>query len=99
MQYFYPTIRSYGGYLVYCVFVILFIIFVYTVTDFSAAVKGRGVKFCTHVRLLSGMSFSHFSDFGSRGVTAAALLYRNRSGGSRNWVPWLGGHSELGAAA
>jgi len=43
-------------------------------------------------------------NFGSRGVTARRHysrdeVYRSRSGSdSRNWVPWLGGHSELGAA-
>jgi len=37
-------------------------LFVCTVTDFSAAEKDRGVKFCVHVRLLSGMSFSHFGE-------------------------------------
>jgi len=37
-------------------------LFVCTVTDFSAAEKVRGVKFCVRVRLLSGMSFSHFGE-------------------------------------
>jgi len=46
-----------GGYLVYC----LFVFFVCTVTDFSAAEKDSGVKLCMLVRLLSAMSFSHFS--------------------------------------
>jgi len=48
------------GYLVYCVFVCLF--FVCTVTDFSAAEKARGVKFCVHVGLLSGQVFSPFGE-------------------------------------
>jgi len=30
------------------------------VTDFSAAEKDRGVKFCTRVGLLSGQVFSYF---------------------------------------
>ena len=32
------------------------------VTDFSAAEKARGVKFCTHVGLLSGQVFSPFGE-------------------------------------
>jgi len=46
-----------GGILcfVYCMFVCM-------VTDFSAAETSSGVKFCKHVRLLSGMSFSHFGE-------------------------------------
>jgi len=47
-----------GEYLVYCVFVCRFVFC--TVTDFSAAEKDRGVKFCTHVGLLSRQVFSHF---------------------------------------
>jgi len=65
------------GYLVHCLF------FAYTVTDFSAAEKDSDVKLCTLVRLLSAMSFSILVNFGSRGVTAVALLYRNRSGAVR----------------
>ena len=40
----------------------LFVFFVCTVTDFSAAEKDRGVKLCTLVRLLSATSFSHFGE-------------------------------------
>jgi len=44
-----------GGYLVYC--------FLYrTVTDFSAAERGWGVKFCMRVGLLSGRVFSPFGE-------------------------------------
>jgi len=50
-----------------------FCLFVCMVTDFSAAEKGRDVKFCMRVRL-SGQVFSHLVNIGSRGVTAAALL-------------------------
>jgi len=32
------------------------------VTDFSAAQKRRGVKFCVRVQLLSGQVFSHFGE-------------------------------------
>ena len=46
---------SMEGYLVYCVFVCM-------VTDFSVAEKGRGVKFCMHIGLLSGQVFSPFGE-------------------------------------
>ena len=42
---------------------ILSLLCVCTVTDFSAAEKGSGVKLRTLVRLLSGMNFSHFGNF------------------------------------
>ena len=62
------------GYLVYCVFVILFVChFVCMVTDFSAAEKARGVKFCMRVGLLSGQVFSPFGEdwlAGSHGAAA-----------------------------
>ena len=42
-------------------------------------------------------------NFGQRGVTAAALLpgcaIQKSQWDSRNWAPWLGGHSESHAAA
>ena len=41
-------------FLVFC----LFLKFFCTVTDFSAAEKARGVKFCMHLGLLSGQVFS-----------------------------------------
>ena len=50
------------------------LVFVCMVTDFSAAEKARGVKFCMHVGLLSGQIFSPLVNIGSRGVTEAALL-------------------------
>ena len=64
-----------------------------TVMDFSAAEKGRGVKICTCVGLLSGQVFSPFVNFGSRGVTGAAALLLGcmapvdpvRRMGIRNW--------------
>jgi len=37
-------------------------LFVCTVTDFSAAEKDRGLKFCTLVGLLSGQVFSHIGE-------------------------------------
>jgi len=42
-------------------------VFVFTVTDFSAAEKDIGVKLRTLVRLLSGMGFSHFGEVWPRG--------------------------------
>jgi len=44
------------------------------VTDFSVAETDRGVKVCMRVGLLSGQVFSPLVNFGSRGVTGAALL-------------------------
>jgi len=38
------------------------IFFLCTVTDFSAAEKARGVKFCMHFDLLSGQVFSPFGE-------------------------------------
>ena len=81
---------------------VLFVFFVYTVTDFSAAEKDRGVKFCTSVRLLAGISFSHFGELWlaeSHGGGISFGMYA-----VRNWMKaaapsearW---DSELGAAA
>jgi len=73
-----PPYGSIGGYLVYCVFAIFchfVILFVFcTVTDFSAAEKVRGVKFCMHIGLLSGQVFSPFGEHWLAGVTGAAAL-------------------------
>jgi len=44
---------------VFCLFVILFLC---TVTDFSAVEKARGMKFCMRVRLLSGQVFPPFGE-------------------------------------
>ena len=46
---------------------ILSLLCVCTVTDLSAAEKDSGVKLRTLVRLLSGMSFSHFGELWPRG--------------------------------
>jgi len=69
---FIPPYGSMGGYLVYCV--CNFFDFFCTVTDYSAAEKDRGVKFCTRVRLLSGQVFSLFGELWFARDTAAALL-------------------------
>jgi len=44
------------------VFLFVCLFFVCTVTDFSAAEKARGVKFCMRVGLLSGQVFSLFGE-------------------------------------
>jgi len=56
------------GYLTVCNFVIFF----FTVTDFSAAEKARGVKFCTLVAYYPDRSSPLLVNIGSRGVTGAA---------------------------
>jgi len=45
-----------------------------TVTDFSAAERDRGVKFCVRVGLLSEQVFSPFGEVDLWGVTGAAAL-------------------------
>jgi len=57
-----------GGYLVYCV-----CLFVCTVTGFAVAEKDNRVKLCVLVRLLSGMSFSHFGELWPRGSSPRSL--------------------------
>jgi len=64
---------SMGGYLVYCAFVCLSFCFFCTVKDFSAAEKGRGVKFCLPVGLLSGQVLSNFGGQRSPGTKNARL--------------------------
>jgi len=77
--------------------------FVYTVTDFSAAEKARGVKFCLHDGLLSGQSSPFLVNFGSRGVTGTAAYVRVRGREmAREFLPTaatVGGHWESGAEA
>ena len=64
--------------LLICLFVILFVcLFLCTITDFSAAEKDRGVKFCTLARMLAyytDRSSPLLVNIGSRRVTAAALV-------------------------
>ena len=82
-------------------FVFLFIFCMYSYWFLSSG-KNKGVKFCTHVRLLSGKSFSHFGELWPRGVTAAALLpgcMRPLTDDRRRLPARLGGDSELGAMA
>jgi len=66
------------------------------------AEKGRGVTFCKGVRLLSRRVFFHYGELwlaGSHGGgITSGMSYIEIAVGSRNWAPWLGGHSELGAA-
>jgi len=84
-----------------------------TVMDFSAAEKCRSVKFCTRVRLLSAMSFSHFGELWlagshgggiSPGMYAAICLAPGACTRTHRWGFGIGcrgwvGQSELGAAA
>jgi len=71
-----------------------------TVTDFSAAKKDRGVKFCKRVRLLSGQVFSHLGGQRTRPpgtktrIHEASWTYHLPAPAAR-----VGGQSELGAAA
>jgi len=84
----------------------LFFLFVCTVTDFSAAEKDSGVKFCMHVRLLSAMSFSHFGHFCHFGEL---WLAGSHGGGITSGMSYVQmapvnhlpstGQSELGVAA
>ena len=58
--------------------------FVCTVTDFSAAEKGSGVKLRMLVRLLSGMSFSHFDELWlarshGGGITSGMSYTKNKT--------------------
>jgi len=83
------------------------------VTDFSAAEKDSGVKFCMCVRLLSGQVFSHFGELWlvgthGRGITSGMYASTHWSHaaapGKAQWAVGIGchgsvGQSELGAAA
>jgi len=87
--------------------------FVCTVTEFSAAEKHRGVKFCLRVPLLSGISFCHFGELRlagshSGGITSGMYAVGNwmkaAAHGEARWGFGIGcrgsvGHSEFGAAA
>jgi len=53
-------IPPYGSMGLLSLLCVRFVLFVCMVTDFSAVEKGRGMKFCMHVGLLSGQVFSHF---------------------------------------
>jgi len=67
--------------------------FVCTVTDFSAAEKDRGMKFCMHVQLLSRQVFSQFGEL---------WLAWSRDGGitfGMSYIEIAVGQSELGAVA
>ena len=89
------------------------IFFLCTVTDFSAAEKARGVKFCMHFDLLSGQVFSPFGEdwlarsHGGGGITSHMNAPMKLCSDDRcaflgtNIEPeaTVGGHSELVAAA
>jgi len=62
--------------------------------------KDIGMKLCMLVRLLSGMSFSHFGELWLRGGSHRSL-YTNRTLGKKshlgkNFAARLGGQLELG---
>jgi len=69
------------------VFSLLFVcLFVCMVTDFSAAEKDMDVKFCMHVRLLSGQVFSHLGGQRSRSPgTKNTLNSANTHTGACEW--------------
>jgi len=74
--------------------VIFFVcLFVCTVTDFSAAEKDSGVKLCMRVRLLSGMSFSHFGELWLAGSQGGGIT------SGMSYIEVAVGQSELGSAA
>ena len=62
-----------------CVFC-LFFLFLCTVTDFSAAKKGNGVKFCMRVGLLSGQVFSPFGELWLAGSHGVGITFRDICG-------------------
>jgi len=73
------VIPPYGrmGYLVYCVFFVIFSFCLYGCGSLSGE-KGRGVTFCMRVRLLYGMSFAHFGELwlaGSHGSGITSGMY------------------------
>jgi len=84
-----------------------------TVTDFPAAEKVRGMKFCVRVRLLSGQVFSHLGELWLAGSHVGDItsgmsyihitplkrcVYTNHTW-EKNFAARLAGQSELGAAA
>jgi len=71
--------------------VCLSLLFVW-VTDFSAAEKDRGVKFCMRVGLLSGQVFSHFGELWHAGSHGGGITSGTR------YIEIAVGQSELGAA-
>jgi len=58
-----------------CLFVILFVIFGLYGYGFLSSGKATDVKFCMRVAYYPDSSSPLLVDFGSRGVTAAALLW------------------------
>jgi len=71
----------------------IYVCFFCTVTYFSAAEKDRGVKFCMHVRVLSGQVFNHFDDLWLAGNHGGGI----GSGMSYKKISVV--QSELGAVA
>jgi len=75
-----------------------------TVTNFSAAEKERGVKFCTPVQLLSGQVFSHFGGLLLVGSHGGGITFRDvcghmiqlAAGGEAPWGFGIGCRGSLG---
>ena len=84
---FIPPYGSMGVFSFYCMFAVC------TVTNFSAAEKRSGVKFCMHVPLLPGQVFSHF------GQHWLAWSHGGRITSGMSCIQIVLRQSELGAAA
>jgi len=60
-------------------------LFLYTVTDFSAAEKARGVKFCMRVGLLSGQVFVLFGEHWFAGSHGGGGISSGMTGSGGSW--------------
>ena len=69
-----PDAQCEGAIIRFCLSFRSFVCFFCTVTDFSAGEKDRGVKFCMLLAYYPHRSPLILVNFGSRGVTGAALL-------------------------
>jgi len=88
-----PPYGSMEGYLVYCVFFVIH--FVSTVTDFSVAERGRGVKFCIRVGLLSAQLFTPFGELWLAESHGLATLFPGSMAPWNNCLSAWHGHWEL----
>jgi len=73
-----PPYGSLGVFSLLCV-ILFVILFVCTVTDFSATEKDRGVKFCMRVGLLSRQVFSPFGELWLAGSHGGGILCGSRN--------------------
>jgi len=85
VAFFSPPYGSMGVFsLLYVCFFVRFFVCMYGYGFLSCGKEDRGVKFCTHIRLLSGMSFSHFGELwlvGSHGGGITSGMYADT-----NWM-------------